>query len=334
MVRIAVIGTGAFGVEHIRTIRSMNGVELFGICNRSEERLMIVAKEYGISSEKTYTDVTKLLQEKALDAVVIATDEQSHEPIARQAVEYGKHVLIEKPISTQVETAEQLLKLAKTSDSIILPGHMLRFDPGYAAVKNKLETITGPIHSVRFKRNVPFERFSLHARTHPVFMALSHDIDQLVWYTNSKPKRFFAMEKKIVSDIDMPGIFFGFIEMEDGMICSLETQWCLPNEYGQYLDVELEMMYDGGHIRYRFPGDTLSVIDHGKMMRPDIQLSPFIHGHVYGALRNELEHFVELIKNKSTRQVVPMEEAVLGIKICDALITSAKERRAISWENV
>src|SRR5699024_3950242 len=152
-----------------------------------------------------------------------------------------------------------------------------------------------PIYSLRLKRNVPYERFSLHSRTHPVFMALSHDIDQLIWNTNSRPKRIYAMEKKIDDNIDMPGIFFGLIEMNDGMLCSLETQWCLPNEYGQYFDVELEAMYEGGNLKYRFPGDTLSVMDCGEMARPDIQLSTLVHGNIYGALRNELEYFVELI---------------------------------------
>ncbi len=334
MLNIAVIGTGAFGVEHIRTIQSMNGVELFGICNRSEDRLMRVAKEYGIPAEKTYTNITELLQEKELDAVVIATDEKSHEPITREAVQYGKHVLIEKPVSTDSKTAENLLNLSEESDVIILPGHMLRFDPGYAAVNKKLAEVEGSIHSLRVKRNVPIERFSLHARTHPVFMALSHDIDQLIWNVTSKPKRIYAMEKKIDQEINMPGVFFGLIEMENGMVCSLETQWCLPNEYGQYLDVEMEAMYEGGHLKYRFPGDTLSVMEKGELSRPDIQLSPVIHGNVYGALRNEVEHFVELIRNPEIKQAVPMEDAVLGIKICEALIKSASEKREILWENL
>jgi|SRR5690625_4366961 len=334
MVNIAVIGTGAFGVEHIKTIQSMNGAELFGICNRSEDRLLAVAQKYGIPTEKTYTDITELLKEEALDAVVIATDEKSHEPIAKEAVKFGKHVLIEKPVATDVETANHLLALSKRNEVVILPGHMLRFDPGYVAVKEKLANVSGQIHSLRLKRNVPVERFSLHARTHPVFMALSHDIDQLIWNTNSRPKRVFAMEKQIDKEIEMPGVFFGLIEMEDGMICSVETQWCLPNEYGQYIDVELEAMYEGGNLKYRFPGDTLSVMDNGHLARPDIQLTPIIHGNLYGALRNELEHFVDLIKDNNIKQVVPMEDAVLGIEICEALITSAREKREIVWENV
>lgn len=332
MINIAVIGVGDFGVEHIRTIQSMHHVSLFGVCNRSKDKLMKVAKEYGISEERAYTDATELLQEEALDAVIIATDEKSHEPLTKEAVKFEKHVLLEKPITTDITTAENLLELSKNSEVVILPGHMLRFDPGYAAIKDKLNKVEGKVHSLRLKRNVPYERFSLHSRTHPVFMALSHDIDQLIWNTNSRPKRIYAMEKKIDDNIDMPGIFFGLIEMNDGMLCSLETQWCLPNEYGQYLDVELEAMYEGGNLKYRFPGDTLSVMDCGEMARPDIQLSTLVHGNIYGALRNELEHFVELINNQKIKQAVPMRDAVLGIKICEALITSAREGKEIIWD--
>lgn len=334
MINIGIIGIGDFGIEHVRTIQSLKGVELFGICDRNIERLRKVKEEFCIPDEKTYTSSTELLQSEKLDAVVIATDEVSHEPLVNEAVSNGKHVLIEKPITTDVLTAERLLELSKKSNLVIIPGHMLRFDPGYATIKDGLENLNSRILSLRFKRNVPFQRFSLHSRTHPVFMALSHDIDQLIWNTKVSPKRIYAMEKKIVDDINMPGIFFGLIEMEDGSICSLETQWCLPNEYGQYLDVEFEVMYEGGHLSYRFPGDTLSMMTKGRLSRPDIQLSTAIHGEFYGALRNELEHFISLIQNPQLKPITTMEEAVLGVKICDALIKSAKEQREIIWENL
>src|SRR5699024_7716535 len=137
------------------------------------------------------------------------------------------------------------------------------------------------------------------------------------------------------------------------------------------------------NLKYRFPGDTLSVMDCGEMARPDIQLSTLVHGNIYGALRNELEHFVELINNQKIKQAVPikdaligikkrepistadregknrkiygelrnelehyvelinnqkikqavqMKDAVLGIKICEALITSAREGKEIIWD--
>src|SRR5690625_4454502 len=184
---IGVIGAGVFGLEHIQTLQSIRGVNLFGISDLNEEQLFHVASKFKIKN--TYADAEDLLKEKELDGVIIATDEESHEPLARLAAFYGKHILLEKPVATNIETAENLVKLEKESSSIIMPGHMLRFDPGYAEVKEALNGRKDNLKSLKVKRNVPIERFTLHSRTHPVFMALSHDIDQIIWHTASLPKR-------------------------------------------------------------------------------------------------------------------------------------------------
>lgn len=331
-IKLAVIGVGEFGTEHLKALQSIRGVEVCGVCDRNEDRLNNISKKFQIKN--VYTDARELLQVEMLDGVIIATDEKNHEPLAHMAVSYKKHILLEKPITTSIEAANKLLELDQKSDQIIMPGHMLRFDPGYIKVRSAIEEIGKPLISLRLKRNVPIERFNLHSRTHPVFMALAHDVDQLIWNTESVPKRIFAMERKIVPDNNTPGVFLGLIEMEDGLLCSLETQWCFPDEYGQYLDVELEAMYDGGHIKYRYPGNTIHMMHEGMLSQPDIQLFPVVHGNIAGALRNELEHFIQLIENDQNNSVVTMQEAVLGVKICNALIRSAQEQRVIMWEEI
>jgi predicted dehydrogenase len=330
-INIGVIGAGVFGLEHMQTLQSIRGVSLYGICDLNEEQLFQAANRFQV--ENTYTDAEELLKEKELDGVIIATDEESHEPLARLAASYGKHILLEKPVATSVETADNLVKLEKESNSIIMPGHMLRFDPGYAKVKEALNEREDSLKSLKVKRNVPIERFTLHSRTHPVYMALSHDIDQIIWHTASLPKRIYAMERQIDSNIETPGILFGLIEFEDGLLCSLETQWCLPNEYGQYLDVEFEAMMDEGHLKFRYPGDNIHIMKNGKLAQPDIQLTPAVHGIMSGALRNELEHFISLMEG-STTPIITMEEAAIGVKICEGLIRSANEKREIQWKEL
>jgi predicted dehydrogenase len=328
---IGVIGVGVFGLEHIQTLQSIRGVNLFGICDLNEDQLSHAANRFHIKN--TYTDAAELLKEKELDGVIIATDEKSHEPLARLAASYGKHVLLEKPVATSIETAENLVKLDKDSESIIMPGHMLRFDPGYARVKEALNEQKDKLKSLKVKRNVPVERFNLHSRTHPVFMALSHDIDQIIWNTSSLPKRIYAMQRQIDHHNETPGILFGLIEFEDGLLCSLETQWCLPNEYGQYLDVEFEAMMDKGHLKFHYPGDNIHIMQDGQLAQPDIQLTPEVHGVISGALRNELEHFLGLMEG-SAAPVITMEEAAIGVKISEGLIRSASEKREIQWKEL
>ena len=89
-----------------------------------------------------------------------------------KAIREGKHVLLEKPICLNVEDGKKLLELEQNTDLYILPGHILRYDASYNNAYRLLqnEDMYGKILSIRVKRNVPIERFSLHSRTHPVFM--------------------------------------------------------------------------------------------------------------------------------------------------------------------
>src|SRR5699024_2787775 len=160
-----------------------------GICDTNKNRLQKVASKFQV--DYAYENAEELLQHDELDAVIIATDEKTHEPLTRLAVRYGKHVLLEKPVATDLQVAKGLLQLVEESEPIIMPGHMLRFDSGYYRIK---ETLRGKeVRSIRVKRNVPIERFALHSRTHPVFMSLIHDIDQIVWNIDHEPKRLYAM---------------------------------------------------------------------------------------------------------------------------------------------
>ena len=174
------------------------------------------------------------------------------------------------------------------------------------------------------KRNVPIERFSLHSRTHPVFMALAHDIDILLWLTGSRCKRVFAMEKKTRPEFTNPDIVFAVAELENGVLCSLETQWRLPNEYGKYLDTELEVMTSQGTLKLQTPGNALETMFHGCQTGYDVTLWPRVCGKMTGALVNEEQHFVDLILGRCKQPVVTVEEAVLGVEMARMLIESCE----------
>ena len=89
-------------------------------------------------------------------------------------------------------------------------------------------------------------------------MALAHDIDIITWLADSEVKRVFGMKAHTAEGCSSPDIVFGVAELENGILCSLETQWRLPNEYGQYLDTELEVMTTKGNLKLNCPGTSLS----------------------------------------------------------------------------
>jgi len=114
MVRVAVVGIGGIGKTHARCYAQNPGADLVALCDIDAGRVDPVAEEHGV---KAYHDLGELLAQEDVDAVSVATagvENGSHhfEP-AKQAIEAGKHVLVEKPISNDIEHARELVRLAK-----------------------------------------------------------------------------------------------------------------------------------------------------------------------------------------------------------------------------
>lgn len=328
-VKFGIVGVGDFGVMHIQALKQLSEAELVAVSCRTESRLRKLCEEYTIP--KWYTDVDRLMSDPEIDVIIIATGEDTHYSFTEKAVHAGKHVLLEKPICLNVGDGEKMLVLDNSTDLYILPGHILRYDAAYnnayRILQNKSEY--GRILSIRVKRNVPIERFSLHSRTHPVFMALAHDIDIITWLTGSRVKKVCGLQKKSEEDFQNPDIVFGIAEMENGVICNLETQWRLPNEYGQYLDTEMTVMTEKGQLKLNCPGNSLSSMFNGKMESHDLTLWPEINGKITGALINENQHMIDLVLGRTNQPVVTVEQAVKGIEFCQMLIESCDTGKII-----
>ncbi|MFT9848830.1 Gfo/Idh/MocA family protein [Aneurinibacillus sp. REN35] len=325
---IAVVGVGEFGQNHAKILSQMGKVELLYICDKSIEQAKKVADRFAAAH---YTDnIETVLADKNVYGVIIATSEESHHPLTIQCLEAKKHVLIEKPISLEAEEAREMVAIAEKQDVILLPGHLLRYDASYYTIKQKLESgELGDIYSIYARRNVPRERFGLHSRTHPVFMALAHDIDITLWYVQSTVKKVYAVERKTSPEYKNPDIFWGIVEFSNGIIATFETQWTLPNHLGQYLDVRLEMMTSAGRVALEYPGTHLRLAVNNKLETPDVTLWPEIFGTSTGALKNELDYFISLIENNEKPTSIRGDEAVQGIELAQLLIKSAQTGQPI-----
>jgi predicted dehydrogenase len=326
---IAVIGLGDFGQTHLKILSQMPQVELIYTCGHSSlDHAKEMAKKYAALAYTTNPE--DVFNDERVMGVIIATAESSHHPLTMAALQAGKHVLLEKPIALDATSASEMVQYANEKDLIFLPGHILRYDASYYTIKNRLaNNELGEIYSIYARRNVPRERFGVHSRTHPVFMALAHDIDIVLWYTQSEVKRVFAIEKKTAAEYKNPDIFWGIVEFKNGVIAIFETQWTLPNHLGQYLDVRLEMMTANGKVTLQYPGENLHFAVNEKIEQPDVTLWPEIFGSSTGALRNELEYYISCIEQNEKPESVKGEEAVQGIALAQLLIKSAETGQPI-----
>jgi len=120
--KAAVIGAGAFGRHHCSKYRRIPGVELYAIADSSAEARRVVAAQHGVLA---VTDWRDLLGK--VDMVSVCSPAVTHAPIVRAFLSAGAHVLVEKPIATTVEEADELVALARKTGLILTVGHQERF---------------------------------------------------------------------------------------------------------------------------------------------------------------------------------------------------------------
>jgi predicted dehydrogenase len=122
-VRIGVIGAGALGYHHVRILRDVPGAELIGFYEAKRERADAVGRELNV---RAYDRLDDLLD--SIDAATIVVPTPAHYEVAKAALARGKHLLIEKPIATTLDEADELLALAKQTGALIQTGHVERFN--------------------------------------------------------------------------------------------------------------------------------------------------------------------------------------------------------------
>jgi predicted dehydrogenase len=122
-IRVGVIGAGSLGFHHIRILREVPGARLVGFHEQRADRAQEVATELGV---RAFAQLGELLDAVDVASVVVPTP--AHFTVARAALERGKHLLIEKPIATTIEEADELLAIAKRTGALVQTGHVERFN--------------------------------------------------------------------------------------------------------------------------------------------------------------------------------------------------------------
>jgi UDP-N-acetylglucosamine 3-dehydrogenase len=319
--RVALLGAGEWGQLHARVLASLPDVDLAVVCDPELSLAQRVAGSLGVASTD---DAAVVIEDTAVDAVVIASPEDVHVSQAESALRSGKHALVEKPVSLTSSDARRLASVVRETGRVLMPGHILRFVPAYAVVREQLSD-HARVHSVFARRNVPVTRFSGHQRTHTALMSLAHDLDLILWYLDGQePERAYAVERRTLPETGNPDVFWGIIEFSGGTVACVESLWTIPPGGSRYVDVELELSTNEGLITVRNPDDAVTVVRDDKTSHPAATLDLQTGGHRFGALREELLHFVALIRGDAKHPLVTIDDAVKVIALAEMLMRSAQ----------
>lgn len=320
MLKVGVLGAGHLGKIHLRLLNQSDKYELVGFYDPNSENADKVAAEFGYHK---FDSVTELIQ--AVEVVDIVTPTLSHHDCAKEAMEAGRHVFIEKPISNTVEEAEELIALAAQYNVKGQVGHVERFNPAFLATR---EMINNPM----FIETHRLAEFNPRGTDVPVVLDLMiHDIDAILSVVPSKVKEISASGVAVISDT--PDIANARIEFENGCVANLtSSRISLKNmrksrffQKDAYISVdfldktcEVVKMKDAPEV----PGDFDMILQNAEGVRKQIYFeNPEVQAN--NAILDELETFADAIKN-NTRPVVTLEDGTEALRIAYRIIDCFK----------
>jgi predicted dehydrogenase len=180
--RVGVVGAGSLGFHHIRILRDLPGIRFSGFVETRQDRAREVASELGVAARYSLEELLEIS-----DAITIVVPTSRHFAVAKEAIARRRHVFIEKPITTTLEEADTLLRLARESGVMIQIGHIERFNQ---AVRAALPYVSKP----RFIDSERLAPFSPRGSDVAVVLDLMiHDIDLLLTLVGSGAKDISAV---------------------------------------------------------------------------------------------------------------------------------------------
>ena len=316
MLKAGVLGAGHLGKIHLRLLQQSDKYELVGFFDPFKENAEKVAKEFGY---KLFDSIEDLI--KAVDVVNIVTPTLSHFECAKLAIENGRHIFIEKPITKTVVEAEAIKTLASQFHIKGQVGHVERFNPAFTAVKDKIDT---PM----FIEAHRLAEFNPRGTDVPVVLDLMiHDIDIILSVIDSKVKNVNASGISVISET--PDIANARIEFENGCVANLTaSRISMKNmrktrffQKDAYISVDfLEKKSEIVRMKDvpNKPDEFAMILQNAEGVKKQIYFdNPEVENN--NAILDELESFADAIHN-NTKPVVSLRQGAEALRVAQMII--------------
>ena len=323
MLKVGVLGAGHLGKIHLRLLAQSEKYDLIGFYDPSTENVKNVVMNFGY---KSFDSIDELID--AVDVVDIVTPTLSHFDCAKNAIEKGRHIFIEKPITNTVLEAEAIKTLASQYHVKGQVGHVERFNPAFTAVKDK-------INNPMFIETHRLAEFNPRGTDVPVVLDLMiHDIDIILSVVKSKVKNVQASGISVISKT--PDIANARIEFENGCVANLtasrismknmrKTRFFQKDAYisVNFLSKESEV------VRMKDvpekPDEFAMILQNDEGIKKQIYFeTPEITNN--NAILDELETFADAIINNTT-PVVTLENGADALRVAQRIIDCFKTKK-------
>ena len=299
-IRAAVVGVGYLGKFHAQKYAKMAGVELVGVVDTDSGRADEVAATLGT---RAYTDYRDLIGK--VDAVSIVVPTSDHFKVSRTLLENNVDLLVEKPFTTTLDEADELIRIAEARGLLVQVGHLERFNPAVVALK---DIIKKPL----FIESHRLSTFKARATDVSVVLDLMiHDIDFILNFVKSELKTIHAAGIPVITEsVDIAN---ARIEFENGCVANVTASRASMKD-----ERKIRLFQQDAYISIDFANHEATIVhrkadsDDGFIPGMEIESRTFPKGD---ALDEELKSFIESVKNRT-------EPSVTGQMGRDALKTA------------
>jgi predicted dehydrogenase len=316
-----------FGELHLETYRAFPDVEVVAVADVREGRLREVAAKYQIPH--TYVNAEELCARKDIEMVSVVTPEPLHLAPVLAAAQAGKHILLEKPIATNLADAERIIAAAEQAHVHLMVGHILRFENNYASLQREIqEGHLGKIVSLHARRNRPRKLYAIYSRAHAILENSIHDIDLCLWYTQDRVVNVRAFTRNIQGG-ENPDINWSFLEFAGGAVACIETHWLIPDQAGIMTNDAMQLIGSKAVADIHLVPSALNLWKERGAESVNTTYDARFGGGLHGAIREEVGYFVDCVRRGEPPKVITPREACEALKVTLALIQSANEQRDV-----
>ena len=347
-IKVGVIGIGSISDMHIQAYKKNTQVDLIAFCDLSEERLKEKGEKYDV--ENLYTNYEELLANDSIDAVSICTWNDSHAKIAIKALEAGKHVLVEKPLSMTVEEAKAVESAVEKTGKILQVGFVRRHADNAHVLKRFIDDgELGEIYyakaSILRRLGNPGGWFSDISKSGggPLIDLGVHMID-ISWYLMGRPKpvsvsgnaykklgnrghienlSFYKAADYDPAHNDVEDLSNALIRFENGASLYVDVSFSL---HLKQEETKAQLFGEKGGAEIE-PGLSIVTEKHNTILNVTPQMDHLGFDFIK-AFTNEINHFVECVKD-GKETIAPVSDGVEIMRILNAVYESAETGKEV-----
>tara|TARA_Y100000310_G_scaffold94862_1_gene92641 strand:- start:8330 stop:9301 length:972 start_codon:yes stop_codon:yes gene_type:complete len=318
-IKAAVIGAGIMGKNHARVYSNLDGVNLVAISDIDTEVVKSVGEEYNI---KYYPDYLDMIQTEELDVISICVPTILHNKVAMDVITKGIHVLIEKPISTTLSEADEIISAANENKIKLMVGHIERFNPVVIELKKRIQNNElGKIYKVHCER---LSLFPKRIRDVGVMIDLAiHEIDILKYLISSKVKRVHSeVARRVHSEHE--DLMIGTLRFENEILGVINVNWLSPRKVRRITLTGEKGMFIADYLTQELSFYAKTYVDENltegeKVTIPIIKEEP---------LKKEIKSFIECI-NENTGPIVSGIDGKDALKIAQKFLESSRKNEVL-----